>query len=210
VILFVSGSPDNHLSRMAERHAEVAAGMMSCPFARNDVRRAVALGMPWCLDNGCFNRYDPAAIVRMLLAYRDVPGCVFATVPDVVSDHAATLALFGAWQPVYAELGYPPAFVLQDGITGPADVPWDRCAAVFIGGSTRFKYSDTVRVIVAEAKRRGKWVHMGRVNTDTRLEYAGAIDTSSVDGTRFPCFNDGYQFAQRLIIRQLPLFAEAS
>lgn len=39
------------------------------------------------------------------------------------------------------------------------------------------------RALVAEAKRRGKWVHMGRVNSGKRFRYAAAIGCDSVDGT---------------------------
>ena len=36
---------------------------------------------------------------------------------------------------------------------------------------------------MTEAKRRGKHVHMGRVNSKTRYRYAEAIGCDSVDGT---------------------------
>lgn len=206
MICFASGSPTIHRDRMAAYDAAHVAGQMSCPFARNHI----APDMPWCLDNGCFNRYEPPAILRMLDKYRGIPGCVFATVPDMVGDHDATRLLFAAWLGTYQRYGYPPAFVLQDGIAGAADVPWDSLAAVFIGGSTRFKYSDTVRVIVAEAKRRGKWVHMGRVNTRKRIEYAASIDCDSTDGSRFPKFKDAYKFSQSFVHRQHGLFEEAA
>lgn len=209
MINFVSGSPAPHLVQMAAASVGHLSGQMSCPFSRNDVRHGIALDMPWCLDNGCFNRYDPAAIIAMLLTFRGLSGCVFATVPDVVSDHHATLELFRQWIPIYTELGYPAAFVLQDGIGGAGDVPWSDIAAVFIGGSTRFKYSDVVRQIVNEAKRRGKWVHMGRVNTLKRIVYAASIGCDSTDGTRFQRFKDAYRFAPAFSQRQLEMFAES-
>ena len=36
---------------------------------------------------------------------------------------------------------------------------------------------------MAEAKAHGKWVHMGRVNSLKRLQYAAAIGCDSADGT---------------------------
>ena len=205
MILFVSGSPEPHYAAMKAVELERFAGQMSCPFARNDVRRGVALGMPWCLDNGCFNRYSPSAIVSVLLSFRGVPGCVFVPAPDVVGNHAATLELFRQWIPIYTELDYPAAFVLQDGIDGEEDVPWDDIAAVFIGGSDKFKYSDVVRHIVTEANRRGKWAHMGRVNTFKRIVYAASIGCDSVDGTRYQRFKDAYKFAPAFEQRQMNL-----
>lgn len=211
MILFVSGTPQNHLDRMTARGVGHLAGAMTSPTARNHPRKAVALGMPWCMDNDCFKRYDPRAIVRMLDHYRDVPGCVFATVPDVVGDHAATRLLFSAWLGTYQRYGYPPAFVLQNGITGPADVPWDSIAAVFVGGDDQFKHSATACRIVDEANARGKWTHMGRVNTRIRITFANSNRYRSIDGTRFNRFNDGYQFVQSLVHRQYRLFeAEAA
>lgn len=58
-------------------------------------------------------------------------------------------------------------------------------SAVFIGGTTEFKLGATARAITAEAKRRGKWVHMGRVNTAQRVRYAKQIGCDSFDGTTF-------------------------
>jgi len=140
--------------------------------------------MPWALDNGCYTNYDSSAIVRMLRWFRGLPGCKFAVVPDAIGDHDATLLLFRAWIGTYRALGYPPAFVLQNGVT-LVDVPWDSVDAVFVGGSTDFKYSDVVREITKEAKRRGKWVHMGRVNSARRIRYAQSIGCDSFDGSGF-------------------------
>ena len=51
------------------------------------------------------------------------------------------------------------------------------------GGSTDWKLGPTARALTAEAKRRGKRVHMGRVNSLKRLRYADAIGCDSADGT---------------------------
>jgi hypothetical protein len=48
---------------------------------------------------------------------------------------------------------------------------------------TEWKTGPDAQALVAEAKRRGKWVHMGRVNSQKRYEYARAIGCDSVDGT---------------------------
>ena len=39
------------------------------------------------------------------------------------------------------------------------------------------------RAIAAEAKARGKWIHMGRVNSERRYRYAADIGCDSADGT---------------------------
>lgn len=58
-----------------------------------------------------------------------------------------------------------------------------RDKAWLIGGSTSWKLSAAAAGIVNEAKHRGKWVHMGRVNSRRRVLYAKSIGCDSVDGT---------------------------
>jgi hypothetical protein len=108
--------------------------------------------------------------------------CVFATAPDVVGDAAATLARSVPWLPRIRALGYPAAFVAQDGQES-LPVPWDEFDVLFVGGSTKWKLGAAARLLVGEAKRRGKHVHMGRVNSYRRFRYAEAIGCDSVDGT---------------------------
>lgn len=146
-------------------------------------------GWPWAADNGAFSGFDESAYRRMLDGIAGLPGCRFVTAPDVVGDGATTLRLFEAWDATLAACGQPPALVLQDGMK-PADVPWERLGAVFIGGSSEFKMGDDARAIGAEAKRRGKWLHMGRVNGHQRVRYAKAIGCDSVDGTSMSWFRD--------------------
>lgn len=46
-----------------------------------------------------------------------------------------------------------------------------------------FDYGQTHRRELIAAKRIGKWVHMGRVNSGKRYRYAEAIGCDSVDGS---------------------------
>jgi hypothetical protein len=100
----------------------------------------------------------------------------------VVGDAAATLARSVPFLPKIRELGYPAALVAQDGLED-LEVPWDEFDVLFIGGSTDWKLGPAVRELVAEAKRRGKHVHMGRVNSAKRFRYAESIGCDTVDGT---------------------------
>ncbi|GAC1575027.1 MAG: hypothetical protein NVS3B18_08690 [Candidatus Dormibacteria bacterium] len=138
----------------------------------------------WCADNGAFSdKWDADKWWAWLQANAaDAATCLFAALPDVVGDWAATLDRSLPWIPKVRALGYPLAIVLQDGAT-PDTVPWDDIDAVFIGGSTAWKLGPEARQIVAEAKRRGLWVHMGRVNSERRLRYAKHIGCDSADGT---------------------------
>lgn len=141
-------------------------------------------GVTWCADNGAFSdRFDEVKWWRFLTenAYA-AADCLFAVAPDVVGDAVATLERSRPWLAKIRALGYPVAFVLQDGATDDL-IPWDELDCLFIGGSTEYKLGPEARRYVAEAKRRGKWVHMGRVNSGRRCEYATAIGCDSVDGT---------------------------
>ncbi len=142
-------------------------------------------GVAWVADNGCFGKGYPGDIqyIAWLLANRDDAGtCLFATAPDVVGDAKETLKRSKPFLPVIRALGYPVALVAQDGLEN-LTVPWDSFDALFIGGSTEWKLGKHARNLVTEAKRRGKHVHMGRVNSKTRYRYAEAIGCDSVDGT---------------------------
>lgn len=125
----------------------------------------------------------------MLARITGLDGCKFVTVPDVVGDAQATRALFDDWEPELRELNLPVAYVGQDGQAG-VPVPWNQIDAFFIGGSTEWKLGPDAAALTQEAKRRAKWVHMGRVNSRKRIRYARSIGCDSVDGTSFSMFPD--------------------
>ena len=138
------------------------------------------LGLPWASDNDCFSgRFDAGRYVRFL-AKNDPSLCKFVTCPDVVSDASATLELYHYWAPIIRALGFPAAFVLQNN-QSPEAVP--QCEALFVGGDTAWKYSDTVRTIVRALRPTGVWVHWGRVNSARRMRYAYEVGADSFDGT---------------------------
>jgi hypothetical protein len=144
--------------------------------------------IPWAADNDCFNGLDETKFVNMLEKLRGTAP-LFVTAPDVVGDAPATLALFSKWEPVIRSYGLPVAFVIQDGQESLC-LPWGKLDAIFIGGSTEYKLGPEVRWLIREAKWRNKWVHMGRVNSLSRISYARDIGCDSVDGTGFSMFPD--------------------
>jgi len=159
-------------------------------------------GSVWCADNGCGpgvngigggypgdHEYlgwlqDMAAAEGADPCDPDTSGCLFAVAPDVVADAPATLhrqRVLGALDWI-RYIGLPAAFVIQDG-QEHLPLPWYDFDAMFIGGSTEWKLGPHARALVTEARGRGKWVHMGRVNSLRRLDYARAIGCDSADGT---------------------------
>jgi hypothetical protein len=143
-------------------------------------------GAAWCADNGCFGKGYPGdeAWIAWLAGFtpEERARCVFAVAPDVVGDAAATMDRSAPWPPRIRALGYPAAYVAQNGLEDLA-VPWDDFDVLFIGGDTAWKLGPHARRLAAEAKRRGKGVHMGRVNSERRLRYAQAICCDTADGT---------------------------
>lgn len=138
----------------------------------------------WAADNGRFSSpqdYTDAGYLAWL-ARMPAASCLFATAPDVVGNAAATLAMSAPMLARIRAAGYPVALVAQDGLEA-LPVPWDEFDVLFIGGTTEWKLSEAAAGLAREAKRRGKWVHMGRVNSLRRMRYAEAIGCDSADGT---------------------------
>ncbi len=147
---------------------------------------AKAPGWLWAADNGCFNERtyvgDDAWFAWLERNAANVGTCLFATAPDVVGDHDATLARSLPWLPRIRALGYPAAFVAQNGATATT-VPWDAFDVLFIGGDTAWKLGPAAADLALVARRKGKRVHMGRVNSYKRLRHAAAIGCDTADGT---------------------------
>lgn len=139
----------------------------------------------WAGDNGCFShpelfswdRYADWLEARS--GYRSE--CLFVTARDAVADAATTLLLSEPMLPELRALGYRAALVFQDGLERMT-IPWNSFDAAFIGGSTAWKLGPAWE-LSAEAKARGKWVHVGRVNSWRRLRACQTAGVDSVDGT---------------------------
>ena len=141
----------------------------------------------WCMDNGIFTgKFSEHKFFKKLKdmeSYRN--SCVFVVAPDVVSNAIATMSAWRYWGMQIKALGYPAAFVAQDG-QELFDFPPD-FDALFIGGSTEWKMSVHALDCVKRAKDLGKWVHVGRVNSQKRIRHFQLAGVDSVDGTSV-CF----------------------
>jgi hypothetical protein len=132
------------------------------------------------LDNGCFrDQWDETAWLRWLDRMPRLH-CLFAVVPDVLCDPVATLRRWEKYEQRVSELGFPRAFVLQNG-QEHYEVP--PAEAVFIGGDSEWKTSPAAFELAARARARGAWAHMGRVNTAQRYRLACSQLVDSADGT---------------------------
>lgn len=154
-------------------------GLMCQPWGT----KSTQAGWIWAADNGCFaDSWDETQWLRWLSKDHPRSGCLFATVPDVVGDHQQTLGRWEIYAPMVRELGYPTAFVGQDGAE-EGEIPWEEMDAFFVGGSTAWKMGRDAFDLAMMAADKGKWVHVGRVNSLKRLKYWRNVAHSS-DGTQ--------------------------
>jgi hypothetical protein len=139
-------------------------------------------------DNGCFA--DKWVEDTHLAWLEALPRerCLFAVAPDVYPDAAASLERGARYFDLIRSMGFPVAVVAQDHAEKLA-YPWDDFDCLFIGGERtpnprhEWKTSAEAEGLVRRARNRGKWVHMGRVNSIDRMERARAMGCNSADGT---------------------------
>lgn len=169
--------------------------------------RGVPPGMPWAGDCGLKIAVSaaPADVERYLDWLDGLRGeqatCLFAVAPDVLGDAAATWRRSAPLLPRIRALGYPAAFVAQDGFD-PEAVDWDQFDVLFIGGAPlsgprtmatnerrrrvarEWKRAETGGyAAIRDGKEHGKWVHVGRVNGGPFLRNLAAAGADSADGT---------------------------
>ena len=136
------------------------------PLTRYRLRRPHAR---FAIDNGAYSEFNERAFMSLLAReYERREQCLFVCAPDVVGSFDKTLALFNEWKERLND--WPRAFVLQDGLQISL-VPWNDIAAVFVGGTNKFKGASVTWECLKAAKTMGKWVHIGRVNNPNRYNY---------------------------------------
>lgn len=148
-------------------------------------------GRPCGFDNGCYsprNRelWDAPDVVDRYLRWLDrrVRGAhvLFATAPDVVGDWVGTITRSYAILPRIRALGFPAAFIAQDGMPH-GWIAWDEFDVLFVGGTTDWKLSEDAYALPRLAHEHGKRIHLGRVNSADRFRAARAAGYDSADGT---------------------------
>lgn len=166
-----------------EAVANPSLGLMLTPEMGNapDLSRAI-----WAADNGCFThpeRFDGDTFLRWLAERGPyAERCLFAVAPDVPGNAEETLTRSLPFLHDIRRLGYRAALAAQDGLVKEM-VPWVELDCLFIGGTTEWKLSELAYDLATEADARGKWVHMGRVNSWRRLKAAAVSGYDSADGT---------------------------
>jgi hypothetical protein len=165
-----------------DKHADCFGVMFSAKYTIGGLADSLKSGTAWMMDNNAFARdFDAVKWLEKLLRYRPYrQSCLGIPIPDSVGDCLETLRLFGRYHQIVRDLGYPVAFVSQDGIV-PEMTPWSLMDVLFVGGTDDHKLHGEAACMIAEAKTRNKRVHVGRVNSATRVTAFWMCD--SVDGT---------------------------
>lgn len=132
--------------------------------------------LPYAIDNGAFTGFDEKSFRDLLTKpYFLTNQPLFVAVPDKLADPETTLKLWHIW---HDQIPYKKAFVAQDGHM-PQDVP-KKADAVFVGGTTEWKIKNAHIF-----KGLTNWLHIGRVSTPNRLQWAAELGADSCDGTGF-------------------------
>lgn len=155
------------------------------PFVGGQLLSPLSRYLPWdgsfAIDNGAYSKCDPAGFTRFvgrLRPHRE--RCLWLAVPDVVGCARRTLEVFD--QLAFQFHGWPLALVCQDGQES-MPIPWEKIAAVFIGGTTEWKKSQHPARIIRAAKWMGKRTHVGRINTPQRFSWFSEMGVDTCDGS---------------------------
>ncbi|WP_433717011.1 hypothetical protein ACQP2U_42460 (plasmid) [Nocardia sp. CA-084685] len=173
-----------------------ALGAITTPRSRHAIHDDYAL---WCADNAVWGENGGSypgdeKFLEWLSGLRPhAESCLFVLAPDVVGDHFATLARSRPLFSRIREMGFPVGFAAQNMMELCADPDlWEEIDCLFIAGDTAWKLGPEAANLAAVASSIGKWVHMGRVNSELRYNYARSIGCDSVDGgyiTKAPNIN---------------------
>lgn len=188
----VSRAPHSIVAHLGEDGYRAHAGLLTSPRNGFSPATAIAYGAKWAADNDCYaywkrsEVYNPRPLLLALERWKPYrEHCLFVNAPDVLTNAKATLENFWWWGPIIRAYGYPVAFTVQNGVQQVGIPDWGYFDVLFIGSTNATKYSQYVFNLVTEARKRGVWVHNGRVNTPAFIRASKAMGCSSFDGTKF-------------------------
>lgn len=158
----------------------------------------------YALDNGAFihhkkrTLFDDFAFLKMVKKWGK--GADFIVIPDVVNNPIATKQLSYKWIPILKDLGLAKKllFVWQDGMEYE-ELHQYICdgIGVFIGGSTKAKI-EAIPKISRICNFFDSWCHVGRVNTQNRIQYCIDYSCCSFDGSGFARFPNTFTRIQNI------------
>lgn len=144
-------------------------------------------GFPYALDNGAwsaFQQHRPFDEAQFALALARLGAdAEWVVAPDIVAGGQASLGLSLAWLSRCQSACARVLLAVQDGMV-PADVaPYlSATCGLFVGGTTAWKLQ-TLAQWGALGREVRCWVHVGRVNTITRVQQCVQAHVTSFDGS---------------------------
>ena len=132
--------------------------------------------MPYAMDNGAFKDFIPNEYLNHIVRSQKFHNPLWIALPDSLGNAKETLRLWDQWYPQVSKTKYKLAFVAQDGIL-PQDIPKE-AHCIFVGGTTNWKLKNSYKF-----KGIANLLHIGRVNSTKRLQWALEIGADSCDGT---------------------------
>lgn len=150
-------------------------------------RGAAALGFAYALDNGAWTAYQsgqPFDVGAFEGAVSELgSGADFVVVPDIVCGGLDSLRLSEAWLPKLDGIGLRRVIAVQDGFTAEDVRPLlGPAVGIFVGGGTEWK-ERTLSMWGELARERGAYLHVGRVNSQRRIQLCAMAGADSFDGT---------------------------
>lgn len=172
--------------------------------------------LPYAFDNGAFscwnqkqNTFDEEkwAITEkkwenlLLWGQCNTQKPLWALVPDVPGQSAATLDKWEKYHQKIMKAGFPLAIAVQDGMK-PEDVKnlKTQPEVIFIGGSTEWKWAT-----VEDWTKHFPRVHIGRMNMPQKLDWLESIGVESCDGTGWNRGNKAQTSGLEKWLRKTPL-----
>lgn len=177
MIVMPSNNTGAHASELSDTYPGRVGNLLSPGGWRAPVNDCYAL------DNGRYpawasgKEWSEADYLDFLLKAASHPVAPrWVLVPDCVGDCVGTLREWERWSPQIAEMGWPLAFAVQDGMI-PENVP-SEADVIFIGGTTGWK-----RRTLFQWCHSFRRVHVGRINTKRWLWECHKAGAESCDGT---------------------------
>lgn len=146
-------------------------------------------GFPYGIDNGAWTAHQSGApidlrrfVIALFKLGRDAD---WVALPDIVGGGLTSLALSLAWLRFVLCLTERALIPVQDGMTVADVAPLlGPNVGVFVGGSPDTNWKEETTPAWAKACRAaGAWCHVGRVNSQRRINICAAAGATSFDGT---------------------------
>ena len=157
---------------------------------RSNIKTSLELGFRHAIDNGAWGAFrrgdawDGEGFVKLMKQHGKTAD--FIVVPDIVEGGLKSLDRSMAWLGACLQYGAKDVLIpVQDGMA-----PWDlkpileinNRIGLFVGGSTEFKLA-SLPWWGRLARRYGRWLHVGRVNSVRRINLCLSSGADSFDGT---------------------------